>query len=660
MAGPNSDSPSGLPRSLINGDGSSFAGEIAELTALLGALPSDARDEYRNQNASDVAAHSAPRLLVVAGPGAGKSFLFLERIRQWLGAHSDSEVYVASFVRKLVLDLQADIDRQLEAVEGRRVTVSTLHQLARSLIEKGGGTQSQPMRRHIRVIAEPWDDVMWEDTLQFNVHLDPGAYSLRAMVEQLYKEELDTDPPWDAVRGNYAALCQFYNALGFADMIHLARIAVEEDSQLVEHTLWIIDEYQDFNRGEDKLVAAVTAAAEGVLLAGDDDQALYQQLKLSHPDIIISYYDDHDFANAMLPYCSRCSYHICQAASAFMSAHRINGAIDKVYLPLRVDDGAPRVRIVGTATPSGAVDYIKRFLAAHRTELEEHAGRMATGDETDPFLMILSPDRGARFYALHRADEALHALIEPWASAEVGHGFDYRRAATYYGAAGDARDNFSLRKVLYYENVLYEDVHRFVVEAMTRGCSLADVDSDIVRAAVSKCHEVSRLIDAPDMAGPDKVAALVGLVEVSDPDRLAAELLHDPIGTATTASEDELELALPTAGRMSPVELMPLVRSKGLSAQHVIIIGADDVNMARTSTLSFFVALTRARRSLHVIAAMKARGRAPHQFLADLPPEHCAYGWYTKTAGKIEPLASFAALVRKQEALTRARTRSAR
>lgn len=647
----------GSPRSLINGDGSSFAPELAEIESLLRALSNDAREAFRDRNASDVAAHQCRRLLVVAGPGAGKSFLFLARIRHWLDQYPDAEIYVASFVRKLVLDLQADISRKLSGPDRRRVAVTTLHQLARSLVEKNRGTSSQPMQRHIGVIARPWDDVVWNDTLQFEPSLDPTQYSLDALASQFYDRDFLGDEPWVAVRSRYAALCQFYNALGFADMIHLACVAVDEDPALVQHTLWIVDEYQDFNLAEDALVRAVTRAANGVLLAGDDDQALYQELRASHPKIIVSYYGEPGFANAMLPYCGRCDYHICQAASEFMAKHRVTGAIDKVYLPLVVDDSLPRVQVVGTATPSGAVDYIDRFLAAHSSELDEHSRRMQAGLETDPFLMILSPDRSAQYYRLGGADEALHELIAPWANLTVGHSFDYRRVATYYGAAGNARDNFSLRKVLHYENVLFEDVHRLVASALRDGFDLSQVDDPIISEALAKCHEISAVIDAEELDGSAQASALQDRVDISDPDQLARELVEDPIGTGTVASEDELELALPTAGRMSAIELMPMVRSKGLSAQHVIIIGCDDVNMARTTPLTFFVALTRARRSLHLIVSLKARGTTAHNFVGDLPDDHCDYVWYKKTGRTIERFPGMRQLKQKIAAVDRAARR---
>jgi muconolactone delta-isomerase len=65
------------PRELINVDGDSFAAELAELEAALAGLPNKDRRGYRHKNSTAIARHPAARLLIVAGLGSGKSYLFL-------------------------------------------------------------------------------------------------------------------------------------------------------------------------------------------------------------------------------------------------------------------------------------------------------------------------------------------------------------------------------------------------------------------------------------------------------------------------------------------------------------------------------------------------------------------------------------------------------
>ena len=92
---------------------------------------------------------------------------------------------------------------------------------------------------------------------------------------------------------------------------------------------------------------------------------------------------------------------------------------------------------------------------------------------------------------------------------------------------------------------------------------------------------------------------------------------------------------------MAAVELMTIVGSKGLSADHVIIIGFDNVNIGWVTRNAFYVAMTRARRSLHIITALKAGGAArPHDYLDALPDENLEFSKYTKGGRTLTVLGS--------------------
>ena len=625
------------PRPLINADGGSFAEEIAEIEPLLAALANPDRIAYRNANAGAIATHSASHLLIVAGPGSGKSFLFLERIQHWLPRHPEAAIYVSSFVRKLVKDLQADIDTKLSSQDRARITVTTLHALARSLLERSHGAPGHPREPHIQVISSGWAPMVWDDVLEFHPDKVRSNKSLRGLEKQFHVETFETGGSWPQIIDTYYELVTFYNAVGFADMIVLAREAVEADPTLNEHLLWIIDEFQDFNPAEEHLIRSVTEAAQGVLIAGDDEQALYQQLKASHPDIIVSYYAKPSFANAMLPFCSRCSYFVCHAASAFIANARDAAAIAKIYLPLQESTTDPKVRVIAAAAPTSAVDYIERFVSDHREDLEAHRGLMEAGDETDPFLLILTPERTARFYSLGGAQDRLQALVAEWGAINRGHSNDYWKLVQYCTASWEPRDNFAVRKVLEHEGVPSATVHDLLVEALDRGCRLSEVHATVVEDALLKCGEVRTAIERADLDYVATVAQTAQLLPFSDESRLAAELEADPISMGGSGADDESEEAIETAGAAAPVEMMTMVGSKGLSAHHVVLIGCDDVNLARTSRLAFFVALTRARRSLHLITAVKAGGaHSAHPFVLELPEDCCEYRVHRKTAGAIK------------------------
>jgi superfamily I DNA/RNA helicase len=638
-----------LPRNLINEGGEVFGDELAELQEALEALDSEARRLYRDQNAAAIASHSATRMLVVAGPGAGKSHLFMDRIKHWLPVNADASIHVASFVRKLVKDLEHDVQTSdALADEGReRVTVSTLHTAARSLLERNHGTEAQPFKAHMKVISGEWEETVWQDVLMFHPKLNASRYSHRSFARQFHTEEFDDSEEWPAVRDTYARLTRFYNAVGFPDMIVLARQALEQDPELNRDLLWIIDEFQDFNHAEEHLIRAIVETARAVLIAGDDEQALYQLLKSSLPEIIISYYADPDYVNAMLPYCSRCSYHNCLAASAFIAKHRVGDAIAKIYLPLKCDEADPRVQLVATWNPAAAVDYIEKFMDDHQEEFKQYVEKMEAGEESDPFLLILTPDKELKFYKTGGAGDRLRDLVRQWSGIKLGRSGDYWRTATYAAVAWDPGDNLSTRKVLAHEDVDIDVVHDLLVTALDESRTLADVVSAKHSAILTKCKEVADALESNDLDDTQQVAAIKKVFPVANSAQLVDELVAHPLKRREMLT-DEGEEALEIGAVGAPVELLSLYAAKGLSAQHVIVLGCDDVNMKRIRPLTFFVALTRARKSLHLLVSAKAGGAtAPHPFLFDLPAECCEYKVYKKTGRVTEPLKDTKALKKK-------------
>ncbi|MDA8400699.1 MAG: AAA family ATPase [Actinomycetota bacterium] len=607
-----------LPRPMLNADGKPFDDELEDFIEVLAALENTERDRYRAINATAIAQADASHLLIVAGPGSGKSFLFLERIRFWTNKNPGVRIYVASFVRKLVRDLQFEIEQKIEEHRDR-IDISTLHGLARSLIERNDGDPTHPREGDVSVIPEHWKDTVWTDVLAFFPADVGGSYSRFELEEAFYKEEFPTTGSWADLIDHFEKLCEFYNAVGFADMIYIARLAVESNPELSPHDLWIVDEYQDLNPSEDHLVRSLIRNGKGSLLAGDDEQALYQVLKQSIPDIIVSYYESDRYANAMLPYCSRCSYYVCLAASDFISRGREDDAIKKIYLPFEVDKGAAKVQVIAPTTPAAAADYIDRFLKGYANEFEEYLMRVAQGKEHDPFLLILTPSRSLSY--LGESEVALQELVEKYSEMGAQRSRDYWTLMDLLKAGEHPDDNFAFRKVLHHLGYSPAQVHLLIEEALTSACNLSDLDVDLVMSALEACRKVAAIMSNEELSVSEKVSGLGQLLKLAKPDRLVEEL-----EASDSQPDNEGEEAVETAGTARPVELLTMVGSKGLSAHHVIVLGCDNVNMGKTSRLTFFVAMTRARKSLHLLAAAKAGGaKSLHRYLRELAGTYCEY-----------------------------------
>lgn len=605
--------------------------EISDIENGLTDLDNAARVDFRNRNATEIAADSSPRMLVVAGPGAGKSFLFMDRIRSWLSNEPKGRIQVASFVRKLVVDLRSDVET-LNPDQAKRVQVSTLHSLARSLIERNGGSSSHPLGQYIRVISGYWEEVVWGDVWSLNELLD---VSLEELKTQFHDDIVPTDPPWPTLREDYFRVSRFYNAVGFADSIVLAREAVLDNPDLVETDLWIFDEFQDFNTAEKNLIETLTSKSHGELLAGDDDQALYQELKASHPEIIRDYFKSPEFAKALLPFCSRCSHHIALTGREFLRKHQEPDAISKVFLPLTTDDADAPVRVVGFAHPSGMAAYIEAFVEEHRTEVEQRQEAIQEGKAKDPFLLILSFSRNLGYLGPN-PEKVVESMVREWEIADTGPGPDYFLALLYARAGKHPKDNFSVRKALHYDNVPDELVHSVLARALESNKSLAEEGVSEFAESLGRCRHILAILDDADAEALDKARRVGEVISLEDEQRFASDLNQFPVEEGASYAGDEDEEIF-TPQRLAAVEILSMAGAKGLSADHVIAIGCDQLNMSYASPQLFFVTLTRARTSLHLLTSLKAKGGSkPHPFLGHLPEEHCSYFRFTKAKGLVE------------------------
>jgi superfamily I DNA/RNA helicase len=102
-------------------------------------------------------------------------------------------------------------------------------------------------------------------------------------------------------------------------------------------------------------------------------------------------------------------------------------------------------------------------------------------------------------------------------------------------------------------------------------------------------------------------------------------------------AEEDTEVGEPEVSRMNAVELMTIVGSKGLSADHVIVLGFDNRNMSHLSHEAFYVALTRARQSLHLVTGLGCGGsEEAHEYLNLLPEESLEFCRHSKGEGRIQ------------------------
>jgi len=567
-------------------------------------------------------------------------------------------IAVSTFVRKLVRDLQDDIakDVALSDEDKKRVSVATLHRQARSIVEQNHGSSTLPLNPHCRIVAPTWESMVWVDAVSLRDDLDPIDVPWETLQEDLYDGNEPSDPRWQAARAEHLRVEQFYNALDFATLILVAARAVEENPALVQNTLYIFDEFQDFNRAEESLIRSVSNDSPGLMLAGDDDQVLYDTLRRGMADIIRSYYHGDEFVTAMLPYCSRCSGHICLAAAHFLVSDRDAECINKLFLPLKIEPTDSKVRVIAATTPKVGVQLIATFLDEHEEQIKQREAELEAGTEKDPYLLILTPSRAMGFLTGGMAEKLLDVIASRTQAAHEP-GPDYRKLHDYYDAATHPEQNFAVRKVMAHEGVSQDVITRLLRSCLDEHRSFVELGDETVTRCLEVAVQAKNLVDnISDYASV--VVELRKIVSVGDIERLAHDLEVRPLNGRGT--DDYVEgPTLEQAGSSNAVELTTIVGSKGLSADHVIVLGCDNTNLAYTTRNAFFVAMTRARRSLTLLACLGGGGATGLcEFVRTLPDEHVE-ALYAK-ANEIVLYPSIEALQQQLERVAYAKTHSRR
>jgi hypothetical protein len=145
---------------------------------------------------------------------------------------------------------------------------------------------------------------------------------------------------------------------------------MENEDAIPSYPLIVVDEYQDFSLLETSFLALLATKSK-VLIAGDDDQALYD-FKNASSRYIRELYANDDYENFDLPYCSRCTAVIVDAVNDVVAAAKANGNLEgrldkpfECYLPGKQTESEehPKIIYAQCSVQSKKAPYPGRYIA---------------------------------------------------------------------------------------------------------------------------------------------------------------------------------------------------------------------------------------------------------------------------------------------------------
>jgi len=608
-------------------------------------------------------------LLVLAGAGSGKTRVITEKIahlvrRQHLPA---AKIAAITFTNKAAREMRERVARLVSGPAAEGLTVCTFHALGLKFLQIEHARAG--LRRGFSVLDADDTQGIIKELAPKGIKPD-ALWALQSLLSRAKNDGLTPEQAGERAvgarereaAGIYAAYQKrlgAFNAVDFDDLIRLPLVALESDPEL--RGVWqerirylLLDEYQDTNTGQYRLVRALAGERGAFTAVGDDDQSIYAW-RGANPENLGELSRDYPTLRVIkLEQNYRCARRILRAANALIAN---NEHLFEKKLWSERDEGAP-IRVLECRDDEHEAERV----AAEITHLaEKHKARW------NEFAVLYRGNHQSRAFekSLRLARIPYHltggtAFLE---RAEV------KDLLAYLRLINNPDDDAAFLRIV---NVPRRDIgatsleklgeaagvrHLSLLRAAQNDTALAQLAArpasalagfvDLLRDLVRNAQRMSAAELVEELIRRTSYAEHVG-AQIKDPALRARRIenlkeLADwfrAMQREGATSDLAAQLALLTHGdRDDPgnaVRLMTLHSAKGLEFRFVFIVGAEDGTLPHEGGIEegrlaeerrlMYVGITRAKEQLAITFARRKRrfgemiANEPSRFLSELPP----------------------------------------
>ena len=249
--------------------------------------------------------HGAGPLMVLAGPGSGKTFVITHRIKYLIEGPgiNPAHILVVTFSRAAAKEMK---DRFEKLCKKSPVTFGTFHSVFFNLLKTAYGFTSEQIasdelrytliKELIKRNAIENEDI---NTLAGNLLNEIALVKQdNISIKNYYSNSISSDT-FKKIYSDYESELEARGKLDFEDMLSLTYELLSERSDILKavqnrYRYILVDEFQDINFLQYNIIKLMAGEKQNITVVGDDDQSIYR-FRGARPEIMLGF--ERDFRN---------------------------------------------------------------------------------------------------------------------------------------------------------------------------------------------------------------------------------------------------------------------------------------------------------------------------------------------------------------------------
>jgi len=301
--------------------------------------------EGLNEKQREAVEHLVGPLMIVAGAGSGKTKVLTTRIAHLMRNGVDAfNILALTFTNKAAAEMKERVEHILGNSEARNLYIGTFHSVFARILRVEAHKLGYPnnftiydtddAKSIIKGIVKDMnlDDKHYKPAYIYNrisaaknSLIDPQAYMQDSFIQQ--EDARSTRPLIGEIYARYAARCFKNGAMDFDDLLFKMYILLTNFPDVLakyqhKFKFVLIDEYQDTNVAQYKIIKMLGAVHENICVVGDDAQSIYSFRGATVQNILQFQDDYNDVKIVKLEQNYRSTQSILKAANQIISNNR--------------------------------------------------------------------------------------------------------------------------------------------------------------------------------------------------------------------------------------------------------------------------------------------------------------------------------------------------